>query len=131
MNFIGPFIITNFGYASYNDITNEKKIFLYHFTVYTILLNQVYMRCSSEIEGRRVYRGRRFCRSRVCTRIYLHASRRCRALADLILQFVTPLIPHLAFTVIHQGADVLTARPGNCEKCEIHCIPEGNLSDRS
>jgi len=38
---------------------------------------------------------------------YTHLSaRECRALVDLILRFVTPLIPHLAFTAIHQGADV-------------------------
>lgn len=42
--------------------------------------------------------------TRVYTRTYPHASHR-RALADLILRFVTPLIPHLAFTAIHQGAD--------------------------
>lgn len=68
-------------------------------------------------------------------RVFTHLSARessCRALVDLILRFVTPLIPHLAFTAIHQGADVEginCVRPGNREKCEICRIPERNLSD--
>lgn len=46
-------------------------------------------------------------RARVCAvRALIRTRVRRRALADLILRFVTPLIPHLAFTAIHQGADV-------------------------
>lgn len=65
----------------------------------------------------------------VCTRTYPHASHR-RALADLILRFVTPLIPHLAFTAIHQGADAgginsVTWKPRKIR--DTRYIPEGNL----
>lgn len=61
------------------------------------------------------------------TRIYSHASRRC-ALADLILRFVTPLIPHLAFTVIHQGADIEGINSVTWKLRKVPCIPLRNLS---